>query len=144
MSDIQMAVTALNEKYHTRNPFLLCDHLDILRITCPLPLQIRGFFQTYDGVRIIYLNSALSRVQQALTCAHELGHAVLHGEKRGLFVRPESRTMTGQLEYEAELFAHYLLLGDDFSPQELARMEAEKEPLSALISAMENLQRLIG
>jgi|GEM_PF-2777121 Zn-dependent peptidase ImmA (M78 family) len=53
--DIKHLVRNLVKKYYTRNPYIIADYLNIEIILLPMPSHL-----------------------QRQTCAHELGHALLH------------------------------------------------------------------
>ena len=112
---IEKEVAYLIKKFSTRDPFKLCDELNIIvkyKSLCP---QIKAFFFYQSRIKTIVLNTELDAELQRILCAHELGHAVLHSkflaESRGfgelkLF---DSETVT---EYEANIFAAELLVDD--------------------------------
>lgn len=102
----------LVERYGTRDPFELCDYLNIFVIRCDLPENIYGFYQRMFGSQIIYLNSMLGLGRQRVICAHELGHAVLHEDVNSLFLQEQGAVLMAKYEREADLFLGELLLGD--------------------------------
>lgn len=75
--DIKAAVKQLTHKYKTNNPFELAQLLNIIIMYAELG-STWGYFTTYKRSKFIILNQDISEELQAYTCAHELGHSVLH------------------------------------------------------------------
>ena len=111
--EIKRIVEDMCTEYGTRSPFRLCEELDIAVIFCRLPDSVRGFYMYVDGSGIIYINQELTREESILVCAHELGHATLHGSGlNSLFLLSNTRIIYGRYERQADLFCTYLLSGD--------------------------------
>lgn len=115
--DIIKTVKRLIRKYGERNPFKLCDALDIK--LCPHPLgnedtAIKAFYKKICRIKVIVLNSDLPKVMQRYILSHEIGHAVLH--KDGMLHASPQFTLFDEssvCEKEANLFAAEYLLDDD-------------------------------
>lgn len=105
-------VQTLKEYYGTADPFELCDYLDILVLDMALPPSVNGFYSGAGGCQVIYLSTALERVQRKSICAHELGHALLHAHTNGIFISSATLLVPSRYEREADLFAAHLLLED--------------------------------
>lgn len=101
-------VIKLITQYNTSNPFELCDLLGIHLNYSPLG-SLNGYYRHSNGYHFIEINSNLGRVHQYATCAHELGHYILHQGQNGLFLS-STLMLTGKLEKQADRFALYLLL----------------------------------
>ncbi|MEM1485438.1 ImmA/IrrE family metallo-endopeptidase [Oscillospiraceae bacterium PP1C4] len=111
MGRIKAVAAELTEQFHTADPFAICEHLDIEILWVDLPSSIKGFYSYFMDTRIIYLNSSLEDVQERrVVCAHELGHAMLHGKHNSLFLKETTDFVAARFEKEADLFAGYLLL----------------------------------
>jgi Zn-dependent peptidase ImmA (M78 family) len=65
--------------------------------------------------RFIFLNSNLSDFEKKTVCAHEIGHDRFHRALAGSLVLQEFGLydMRTHTEYEANIFAGELLIGDD-------------------------------
>ncbi|MDL2273361.1 ImmA/IrrE family metallo-endopeptidase [Oscillospiraceae bacterium OttesenSCG-928-G22] len=135
MESIHDKVERLCKTHGTRDPYLLCDALDIVVIVCGLPKTVYGFYQYMKRNHIIYLNAALSDTRRRLVCAHELGHAVLHRDMGATFLEAEGREVVGRLEREAEIFCLCLLKGEH-----LGDCEVDGVPLETL-SAVSDLHK---
>lgn len=101
------------KKYGTRDPFRMAKMCGAELIIKKLG-SLKGFYKIVCETPFIFLNNSLSPDEARLVCAHELGHHALHRnaarvgfEEFSLF-SPSSRR-----EYEANLFAAVLLIGDD-------------------------------
>lgn len=104
-------VEALCKKYDTRNPFEIAHQKKIMVIHEPLG-SINGYYNRCYRQSFIHINSDLEREQQLFTCAHELGHAVLHPKANAPFLRANTFFSINKLEIEANKFAVNLLVQD--------------------------------
>ncbi|WP_427339580.1 ImmA/IrrE family metallo-endopeptidase [Caloranaerobacter sp. DY30410] len=135
---VKQIVLGLIELYDTKDPFELCDCLDIIVTKHPMGNKIHGFFQkTNDGIEILHINSELDYHMQKYICAHELGHAILQPELSiGFFIEHPLQIKT-KAEIQADKFAAELLVPDnilekypDFTLEQVAA--AENIPLELL------------
>lgn len=95
-------------EYHTADPFELCEHLGYqIRYKNYNVDAMKGYYTKVLDDVYIYINSNLSRFSQSIICAHELGHALMHDNAGNHFNGGDM-----QKEYEANLFAAYLLLNE--------------------------------
>lgn len=101
-------VIKLIRQYNTSNPFELCELLGINVNYNPLG-SLNGYYRYSSGYHFIEINSNLNRAHQYATCAHELGHYILHQGQNGLFLS-STLMLRGKLEKQADRFALYLLL----------------------------------
>lgn len=76
--DIPRRVRNLIKKYKTRNPYELASHLNIHIVFQPMHHSVHGFFDRVLRRKFIVINSTLPEHLQRQTCAHELGHALMH------------------------------------------------------------------
>ena len=111
MGRIKDIANNLAEKYGTRNPYELCDFLNIPILYNPLG-NIKGLFQNVSGTPIIHLNNTLSEDELKPVIAHELGHALLHKEFNVCFLNNYTFSITDKYENEANKFAAHLLIDD--------------------------------
>lgn len=75
--DIKAAVKQLTHKHKTNNPYELAQLLNIIVMYAELG-STWGYFTTYKRSKFIIINQNISEELQTYTCAHELGHSVLH------------------------------------------------------------------
>ena len=105
----------LSRKYKTRNPYEICDELDIRIRMKDLGTDIKAYYFYQSRIRNIVINYRVSEIVQRILVAHELGHDRLH-EKIALlkgFQEIELFDMTLPTEYEANIFAAEILIDDE-------------------------------
>ena len=114
MKDTYDLVQRLIKEYGTRDPFEICEALDIYCVIADMGEQ-QGFFAIVDGEPVIAISSALDRRQQLIVCAHELGHFFLHRDiaKEKCLREFELFNMCDKIEFEANIFACHLLIDED-------------------------------
>ncbi|MEB7455094.1 ImmA/IrrE family metallo-endopeptidase [Lysinibacillus sphaericus] len=110
--DIKMIIGQLVKKYGTSNPFKLADLLGILIVFEPLG-SIYGYYSRSHRTKVIHINEFLPHNKQFSTCAHELGHALLHPNENTAFLKKNTLLSTEKIEIEANTFAVELLLPDE-------------------------------
>ena len=107
-------------EHNTRNPFRIAESLNIFVRFINTKKQ-KGFCTNILNNYFLYINENLSPQMQKMTCAHELGHILLHKDQLGRdktghfrkIVEMELFDITNQTEYEANLFASNLLIDDE-------------------------------
>ncbi len=104
----KLEVVNLIKKYNTANPFELCDLLEIHLNYSHLG-SLNGYYRYSKGYHFIEINSSLERVHQYATCAHELGHYILHQGQNSIFLS-NTLMLPSKFEKQADTFALYLLL----------------------------------
>lgn len=114
--DIKAAVKQLVKKHKTNNPYELAERLNIIIRYDDLG-STWGYYTTYKRSRFIILNSNLSENLQTYTCAHELGHSVLHKGISTPFLRKHTLFSVEKIERQANTFAVELLLPDELLKQ---------------------------
>ena len=112
---ISEKINALAQKYDTKDPFTLCDNLDIRIRYKDLGTALKAYYFYQSRIKNIVLNTRSGKIVQKTLCAHEVGHALLHGELAAMrgFQELEMFDMTSRNEYEANLFAAELLIDDN-------------------------------
>jgi len=110
--DIKVIIGQLIKKYGTSNPFKLADLLGIVLVFEPLG-SIHGYYSRSHRMKVIHINENLPYNKQFLTCAHELGHAILHPDENTAFLKKNTLFSTDKIEIEANTFAVELLLPDE-------------------------------
>lgn len=110
--DIRNLIKNLERKYKTRNVFELIKALGIIIVYEDLG-SIHGYYNKQLRIKQIHINQDLPRHLQALACAHELGHALMHPDSNTPFLRSFTFLSVDRFEIEANKFAVELLLSDD-------------------------------
>ena len=115
INPITQAVCKLVNKHGTRDPFEICFCLDINIHRMELGPALKAYYFCHSRIKNIVINADSSDVIQRVLCAHELGHAVLHGKLAALrgFHELSMYDAVSRTEYEANLFAAELLIEDE-------------------------------
>lgn len=118
--------TNLITRHGTRDPYELCDAMHIHLHRIDMQRRIKGFYYYQSRQRNIVIDSNVNETLERILIAHELGHAVLHGEIAAMrgFQEMEvlERDNARPMENEANLFAAELLLPDE---EVLEHLESE-------------------
>lgn len=107
--DIKATTERLISRHGTCNPFRICKDLEIIIVHSELGSETRGLIRKYKRSYIICINSELDELEQLKTCAHELGHYMLHRNVNTLFMRTCTYLKTDRYEIEATEFGNLLL-----------------------------------
>ncbi len=101
-------------KTHGENPFDIAEGLGIKLILNYDFKKLYGMYAVIKRKRVIILNGNLGRGMQRTVLAHELGHDRLHRDLASNRVVHDVMLydMTARPEYEANMFAAELLIGD--------------------------------
>ena len=109
----------------------------------PAPVDfadVAGRDESLDAVVLdepfIFISQNMSEQMQRITCAHELGHILLHRDiltKDRFFLEYELFNIQNETEYEANVFAAGLLIDE----QELYEQIKEENDMTAIASAMD-------
>lgn len=100
-------VLDLIKSHGSNEPRSIASKLNIKVFYKRMPVGVSGVLIKPEIKKAIIINSRLSRRQQREALAHELGHALLHGEY-DLYGSLDSTTRA-KLEIDANTFAHLLL-----------------------------------
>ena len=103
----------LMNKYKTTDPFYIAKCKGIQIIFEPLG-NIYGYYNYYKRIKMIHINERLNETLQRFTCAHELGHALLHHDINTSFLKSHTFFSTDKIEREANTFAVELLMPDEY------------------------------
>lgn len=135
---IKKKIAHLKLKYETNNPFELAKSLGILVLYEDLG-NINGYYNKQIRMKQIHINCNLNKHEMQFTCAHELGHALLHQNENTHFLRNNTLFSIDKLEIEANKFAMELLLSDEIlneykecSIEQIARLLGYNEKLIEL------------
>jgi Zn-dependent peptidase ImmA (M78 family) len=107
---VKKKVEQLIKKHGTNNPFNLARAMDISIIFEPLGDSL-GYFSRFNRISIIHINESLPYEKQLSTCAHELGHVIMHPDINTAFLKANTYFPTSQIELEANEFMLELLFG---------------------------------
>lgn len=109
--DIKRTVEKLMRKYNTNDPFKLAEKLNIIVKYDDLG-NTWGYFITYKRIKIIHINNNIEEWLQRYTCAHELGHSILHKGVPTPFLKKHTLFSIDKIERQANTFAVELLMPD--------------------------------
>lgn len=109
--DIKKKVEHLTRRFGTRDPFQIAEALGIQLVYSDLG-ETWGCSSTYKRIKFIHINENLDERWQRYTCAHELGHSVLHRGVSLPYLKQNTFFSPGTYERQADTFAAELLLPD--------------------------------
>lgn len=101
----------LKKKYDTNNPFKIAKELNIIILYEELG-TIKGYYNSFSRQKFIHINNNLCEEEKLFTCAHELGHALMHPKANTPFLKNNTLFSINRLEIEANQFAVDLLIND--------------------------------
>lgn len=136
--NIKVIVLHLTKKYNTSDPFELADALKIAVYHEELG-SINGYYNNPLRMKQIHINSSLNKHDAKYTCAHELGHAVMHPNASTPFLRSKTLLSVDKLEVEANTFAVNLLIPDEIITE---NRNCTTEQLSRLLGYNQELINL--
>ena len=110
--DTRKKTNSLKKRYGTNNPFDIAKYLGIKVIFEPLG-SIKGYYNKQLRMKQIHINCDLLDHDQLFTCAHELGHAIMHHDANTPFLRNRTGILVSKMEIEADKFATELLIDDE-------------------------------
>lgn len=108
---IKQVVDELCKQYESNDPFVLASCLDTIVLFERLG-TVRGYYSCSYRQKVIHINSEEGRDQQAIICAHELGHSILHPNLSTPFLRENTLFSINKLELQANKFMVQLLVCD--------------------------------
>lgn len=120
---IKRTVTHLIKQYRTECPFEIASQKNILVLYETLG-EMLGYFNSYKRMKMIHINEQSSRPEQKFTCAHELGHAILHPGVSTPFLSKHTLQSIDKIERQANQFAVELLIPDNMLQEGLTIYEA--------------------
>ena len=104
----KIVVDKLILKYGTANPFELCDLLGF-KLSYKSIGSLNGIYRYLRKTQFVTINSERERSQQIITCAHEIGHGVMHPRDNAFFL-DSTLFVSKKQEIQADRFTGYLLL----------------------------------
>lgn len=109
--DIKSIVEKLMHKYDTNDPFKLAACLNIVVQRVRLG-NTWGYYVCYRRLKAVHINCNLPEALQRYTCAHELGHSILHKGVPTPFLKKYTLFSIDKIERQANTFAVELLMPD--------------------------------
>ncbi|WP_373325681.1 ImmA/IrrE family metallo-endopeptidase [Sporomusa paucivorans] len=110
---IKQRANNLAKKFRTRDPFEIAAYLNIEVFFQPMN-RTKGFCNRILRRKFIVINSRLSEHLKKQTCAHELGHIVLHKGWGYYFMLEHTLYSPGKFERQANEFAWWLLYDKEY------------------------------
>lgn len=101
-------VLDLIKSHGSNEPRNIASKLNIKVFYRNMPVGVSGVLINPEIKKAIIINSRLSRKQQRVALAHELGHVLLHSKYYNLFDELDC-DLRKQLDTDADAFAHMLL-----------------------------------
>lgn len=108
MREVKKLVERLRDKYKTNDPFTIANELGIWIYKCPLG-KINGHYIYAKRKKVFFINNELTMVGQLITCAHELGHSLLHSKDIAYFSTNNYLANKSFKEMQCNVFATELL-----------------------------------
>ena len=130
----------LIREYGTRDPFQIAFLMDVAVKFINTRRQ-KGLCAVFDGYPFIFINQNLSEQMQRMTCAHELGHILLHKDILAgnvPLLEYELFDIRNSTEYEANVFAADLLI-DEAELQELVTEGGDVVSIASALDINVNL-----
>lgn len=136
--NLKDTILRLTKKYNTSDPFELADALNI-SVYFEVLGTINGYYNKPLRMKQIHINQNLNECYAKFTCAHELGHAILHPNASTPFLRSKTFLSVDKLEIEANEFAVNLLIPDceiydnkELTTEQLSRLLGYEEAMIKL------------
>ena len=130
----------LVRQYGTRDPFRIARQKGI-QIYYMNTSHQKGFSRIILKQSCIFINENMSEPMQKMTCAHELGHLLLHRDllqENGIMLEYELFDIHNKTEFEANVFAANLLI-DEKELREMAGAEMDMVEIAAAMDINVNL-----
>lgn len=82
MSKTNAFAYELIQKYHTKDPFYICEKNNINVVKAELPEIIDSFSFRILGKDVIVINDKLSECNSLLACSKEMAYILINGDKQ--------------------------------------------------------------
>lgn len=114
MAWIKEIVQGLIEVYGTRDIYKLLELLDVSLIRKDFKTKIKGrFLRNIFDDEFIFVSNKLSKEEERIVIAHELGHLILHTDLSTSYYTENHLLVKNKYEIEANKFAAELIIPDD-------------------------------
>lgn len=131
------------KKYETNNPEVLADYLNVTIIRMPLEDMVAGFYKIIKRRKYIFLNTDIDDENfMRVVSAHELGHAIMHPKENCAFMKNHTLFLTSRLEIEANTFAAYLLISNQYIEEYIIEREYTTDMMARLLGYQKELIKL--
>lgn len=120
---IKGTVTQLIVHHGTNCPFEIASQRNITVLYDTLG-EMLGYFSTYKRMKMIHINKQISKQEQKFTCAHELGHSILHPGVSTPFLQRNTFQSVDKIERQANQFSVELLIPDELLLEGMSIYEA--------------------
>lgn len=139
--NLKDTILRLTKKYNTSDPFEIADALNISVYFEELG-TINGYYNKPLRMKQIHINQNLNEQDAKFTCAHELGHAILHPNASTPFLRSKTFLSVDKLEIEANSFAVNLLISDETIIEIIDNQNCTLEYMSRMLGYNQKLIEL--
>ena len=112
LPSIDKVIVKLVKSFQTRNPYRIARELGMLVVEEDLE-ELFGYYSNFNRIKIIHVNSRLNSQAKNSTCAHELGHAILHPNENTPMLSKHTMVSELKIEMEANYFATKLIMNPD-------------------------------
>ena len=102
----------LMKRYKTNCPFTLAKELNII-VQYEILGGTMGYFTNDFRIKVIHINQSLTEKERKFTCAHELGHAIMHPNINTPFLKRNTLYSIDKIERQANTFAVEIRLPDE-------------------------------
>lgn len=109
---VDKQIEKLVRTFQTRDPFQLAKEIGVKVVEEDLG-DIYGYYSRSRRIQFIHINDRFEEPQRRITCAHELGHCVLHPSENTPFLSKTTIVSELKIEKEANYFATNLLVNPD-------------------------------
>ncbi|HOV80969.1 MAG TPA: ImmA/IrrE family metallo-endopeptidase [Bacillota bacterium] len=123
----------LAREYATRDPVCIAREMGITVLYVPMS-RICGLAVSLGEYKIIGVQADLPEEAQMLVIAHELGHFALHPKGNSFMFILDHTFFYGKHEYQANMFAYALRLGEKLTQYEPVIKELAAGKVDKLIS----------
>lgn len=139
--NLKDTILRMTKKYNTSDPFEIADALNISVYFEELG-TINGYYNKPLRMKQIHINQNLNEQDAKFTCAHELGHAILHPNASTPFLRSKTFLSVDKLEIEANSFAVNLLISDETIIEIIDNQNCTLEYMSKMLGYNQKLIEL--
>lgn len=108
---IKLAVAKVVKLSRSKHPYEIADAMNILKVFEPLG-EIYGYCNSYRRMKMVHINENINEQSQIFTCAHEIGHIILHPGINVPFLSKHTLMSKDKIERQANQFAVELLIPD--------------------------------
>ncbi|MFB0840993.1 ImmA/IrrE family metallo-endopeptidase [Paenibacillus oleatilyticus] len=122
--DVLHLVKKLKNLYRTNDPFRIAQSKNITVVFEYLGRSTWGYFSNVNRIPIIHLHEELDDMNARFTCAHELGHSLMHPRVNTPFLKKNTLQSIDRIEREANQFAVELLMTDELLLEGMSIYEA--------------------